>query len=260
VAESRSAVQILIMCGRYRRTTQEEEFARRYGITIPAQTDLPISWNIAPSQQVLAIRLNPETGQRSLNAIRWGLVPSWAQDEKIAYRTINARVETIETAPSFRAAFLKRRCLIPADGFYEWKKVLGGKAPFSIGLKSGAPFVFAGLWEGWKRPGTEDWLRTCTIITGEPNELVREIHTRMPVILPLEYQEGWLSGAVGKEVLTPYPAEEMTAWEIGPRVNSPRYNDSSIIEPVSLDRSGIFGRRSWSSPGGTTSQLELGEE
>jgi putative SOS response-associated peptidase YedK len=240
MAESVRAVQVLLMCGRYRRTTQEEEFARRYGIAIPPQADLPISWNVAPSQDVLAVRFNPKTGQRSLDAIRWGLVPSWAKDEKIGFKTINARVETIDTAPAFRAAFRKRRCLIPADGFYEWKKVLGGKAPFSIALKSGESFAFAGLWEGWKRPGTEDWLRTCTIITGEPNELVREIHSRMPVILPLEYQEGWLIGAAGKEVLTPYPAEEMTAWEISPRVNSPRHNDPTVIDPISLVPSQFF--------------------
>src|SRR5712675_883166 len=134
------------MCGRYRRTTQEEELARLYHIPIPKQTDLPISYNIAPSQQVLTIRFNPETRQRSLNALQWGLIPSWAIDPKIAYTTVNARVETIDTAPSYREAFKKRRCLIPADGFYEWQKVVGGKIPYSIEMKDGSPFVFAGLW------------------------------------------------------------------------------------------------------------------
>jgi hypothetical protein len=107
---------------------------------------LPISYNIAPSQEVLAIRLNPETKQRSLDRLRWGLVPYWAKDEKIGFKTINARAETIDTAHSFRSAFKKRRCLIPADGFYEWKKVIGGKIPYSIEMKDGSPFVFAGLW------------------------------------------------------------------------------------------------------------------
>jgi putative SOS response-associated peptidase YedK len=109
------------------------------------------------------------------------LVPYWAKDPKIAYRTINARTETVDAAPSYREAFKRRRCLIPADGFYEWKKVLGGKIPYSIGMKDDSPFVFAGPWEGWKDPATDEWLRTCTIITGEPNELVAQIHTRMPV-------------------------------------------------------------------------------
>src|SRR4030088_1474161 len=143
------------MCGRYRRTTADEELAKRYHIPIPLQTDLPISWNIAPSQRVLAIRYNEETKQRSLDALWWGLIPSWAKDQKIAYKTINARVETVETVPSFRAAFKKRRCLLPADSFFEWKSGGTVKQPYSIGMKDGEPFVFAGLWEGWKPPGSD---------------------------------------------------------------------------------------------------------
>jgi putative SOS response-associated peptidase YedK len=135
------------MCGRYRRTTSEEGLAKRYHIPIPRQIDLPISWNITPSQVVLAIRKNPETGERSLDGLRWGLIPSWAKDDKIAYKTINARVETIDTAASYRSAFKKRRCLIPSDGFYEWQRAGALKQPFSIGMKDGTPFVFAGLWE-----------------------------------------------------------------------------------------------------------------
>ena len=162
------------MCGRYRRTTAEEELARRYHIPIPSQRDLPISWNIAPSQGVLGIRFNPKTKQRSLDPLRWGLIPYWAKDPKIAYRTINARAESVDTAPSFRQAFKKRRCLIPVDSFYEWKKVVGGKIPYAIGMKDDSPFAFAGLWEGWKDPATDEWLRTFTIITGEPNELVAQ--------------------------------------------------------------------------------------
>jgi putative SOS response-associated peptidase YedK len=171
------------VCGRYRRTTSEEELARRYHIPIPTQRDLPISWNIAPTQDVLAIRFHPETKQRTLDALRLGLIPYWAKDPKVAYKTINARVETVDTAPSYRQAFKKRRCLIPADSFYEWKKVVGGKIPHAIGMKDDSPFVFAGLWEGWRDPASEEWIRTCTIITGEPNELVAQLHDRMPVRL-----------------------------------------------------------------------------
>ena len=120
------------MCGRYRRTTQEEELARLYHIPIPKQTDLPISYNIAPSQKVLTVRFNPETQQRSLDALQWGLIPHWTKDSKIAYRTINARAETVDKAPSFRQAFRKRRCLIPADGFYECRKTAKPKLPFAI--------------------------------------------------------------------------------------------------------------------------------
>jgi putative SOS response-associated peptidase YedK len=222
------------MCGRYRRTTQEEELARRYNIPIPTQRDLPISWNIAPSQDVLVVRYNSETGQRSLDALRWGLVPNWAKDEKIGYKTINARMETVDTAPSFRGAFRKRRCLIPADGFYEWRKIGGPKAPYSITMKDDRPFVFAGLWEGWKAPGSDDWLRTCTIITTEANDLLAQIHNRMPVILPEELHAAWLgetSVADLKTLLQPFPASEMKMLEISPRVNSPKNNDPDIIQP-----------------------------
>src|SRR5438128_3601846 len=159
------------MCGRYRRTTQEEELARLYHIPIPKQTDLPISYNIAPSQKVLSIRFNPETQAPSLDALQWGLIPYWTKDPKIAYRTINARAETVDKAPSYRQAFKKRRCLIPADGFYEWRKTAKPKLPFAIAMKDGRPFTFAGLWENWKDPESGEWLRTCTIITGEPNEV-----------------------------------------------------------------------------------------
>ena len=220
------------MCGRYRRTTSEEELARRYHIAIPPHRDLPISWNIAPTQDVLAIRFNPETKQRTLDNLRWGLIPNWATDPKIAYKTINARVESVDTAPSYRQAFRKRRCLIPSDGFYEWKKVVGGKIPYSISMNDDSPFVFAGLWEGWKDPANGEWLRTCTIITGEPNELVREIHTRMPVILPEERYDAWLSGEAGKEVLVPFPADQMKAWPVSGRVNSPKNNDADLVLPL----------------------------
>jgi putative SOS response-associated peptidase YedK len=155
------------MCGRYRRTTSEEELARLYHIPIPKQTDLPISYNIAPSQEVLTIRFNPETRARSLDALQWGLIPYWTKDPKIAYQTINARADK---APSFRGAFAKRRSLIPADGFYEWRKTQKPKLPFAIAMEDGRPFNFASAPEKTgKIPNLGNWLRTCTIITGEPN-------------------------------------------------------------------------------------------
>jgi putative SOS response-associated peptidase YedK len=219
------------MCGRYRRTTAEDEIARQYHIPIPPQLDLPISYNITPTQDVLAIRFNPETRQRTLDALRWGLIPTWAKDEKIAHKTINARVETVDSAPSYRSAFKKMRCLIPVDTFYEWHRAGNRKIPYAIGMKDDSVFVFAGLWEGWKPPEGSEWLRTCTIITGEPNDLVREIHTRMPVILPEEVHDAWLSGEAGKEILVPFPAERMKAWAISTRVNTPTNNDPGILEP-----------------------------
>ena len=134
--------------------------------------------------KVLTIRRNPETGERTMDRLRWGLIPTWANDEKIAYKTINVRVETVGTAPSYRQAFKKHRCLIPADGFYEWRRLGKTRQPYSIQRKDGSLFAFAGLWEAWRAPGSEQWLRTCTIITCEPNEFCATIHNRMPVILP----------------------------------------------------------------------------
>ena len=224
------------MCGRYRRTTREEELARIYHIPIPAQPDLPISYNIAPSQPVLAIRFNPETKQRSLDTLIWGLVPYWSKDGNTGF--INARAERIDMAPAFRRPFQKRRCLIPADGFYEWQKTLEGKVPYSIEMKNGSLFVFAGLWDGWQNPHPKEWLRTCVIITGEPNELVAQIHTRMPVILPRETHDAWLSGESGKEILRPFPANEMTARAISKRINKPENNDPSVLEAGEMEHVG----------------------
>ena len=130
---------------------RKKRLARLYHIPIPTQTDLPISYNIAPSQKVLTIRFNPQTQQRSLDALQWGLIPYWVKDPKIAYRTINARAETVDKARSFRQAFRKRRCLIPVDGFYEWRKTAKPKLPFAIAMKDGRPFTFAGKLERSRR-------------------------------------------------------------------------------------------------------------
>ena len=150
------------------------------------------------------------------------LVPHLAKDAKIGFKTINAGVETVDTAPTYREAFKNRWRLIPADSFYEWKKVPGGKIPYAIGMEDDTPFVFAGLWEAWKNPTTDEWLRTCSIIIGEPNELVAQVHTRMPVILPQERHAKWLGEMENgdlKELLTPFPAERMKMWPISSRVN-----------------------------------------
>jgi putative SOS response-associated peptidase YedK len=223
------------MCGRYRRTTREEELARRWNIPIPVQRDLPISWNVAPSEEVLAIRLKRDSKEQSFDWLRWGLVPYWSKDKRIAYSTINARAETIDKTPAFRLAFQKRRCLIPADGFYEWRKTRPPKVPFHIALKDESPFCFAGVWDAWKDPASGEWLRSCSIITTEANELIARIHDRMPVILREADFPIWL-GETGeaelKALLRPYPADEMQMWEISSRVNTPANDDPAIIEPV----------------------------
>jgi putative SOS response-associated peptidase YedK len=165
--------------------------------------------------------------------VRWGLIPFWAKDTKIAFSTINARVETVQTSGTYRNAFKSRRCLVVADGFYEWKKLDAKgkeKQPYRITLKSGAPFGFAGLWETWGKG--IDALVSCTIITGPPNELVATIHDRMAVILPQEHWDAWLDGIAGTEMLTPYPAKLMRAYKVERRVGNVRNNDAKLLEAL----------------------------
>ena len=151
------------------------------------------------------------------------------------FGTINAGAEIVDKAPSSRQAFTKRRCLIPADGFYEWRKTAKPKRPFAIAMKDGRPFSFAGLRENWKDAESGEWLRTCTIVTGGPNELVAQIHPRMPVILPEQHHAAWLGETDDgnlKALLLPYPADQMRMWEISPRVNSLKNDDPSLWEPL----------------------------
>lgn len=186
------------------------------------------------SQQIATVRLAPNNS-RELAFLRWGLVPSWADDPAIGYKMINARGETVATKPSFRKAFKARRCLVVADGFYEWQKTDGKKQPHYIRLKHDGPFAFAGLWEHWGRDGTE--IDSCTIITTDANELMAPIHNRMPVILaPTDY-DVWLDPAVEEverlqPLLRPFPAGEMTAYPVSTVVNSPRNETEECVAAV----------------------------
>lgn len=218
------------MCGRYTLATPVGRLAEEFGFDTSSK-DFRTSYNVAPTQQVPAVLA--EGGTRRLEMLRWGLVPSWADDPGIGARMINARAETVPEKPSFRKAFKERRCLIPADGFYEWQKANGGKQPFYIRMQDGSPFAFAGLWETWN--GDEGELRTCTIITTAPNELTGEIHNRMPVILDPEDHDLWLDPDFGQkdplaELLRPYPADLMEAYPVSRLVNSPTNDDERCIE------------------------------
>ncbi len=214
------------MCGRYSFTTPEEAARRVFGYSGPPLNLRP-RYNVCPTDDVAAVRLSKD-GTRELVMMRWGLIPYWAKDHKIGYKTINARVESVATAPAFRAAFTKRRCLVLADGFYEWKKIGGGeKQPYRITLKDGEPFAFAGLWDSWKGPQAR--VVSCTIITGRPNELVAEIHDRMPVILEPNDHAAWLGGNAGTELLVPYPADKMRVYPVSTRVNRPENDDPDVI-------------------------------
>ncbi|NJN96275.1 MAG: SOS response-associated peptidase [Anaerolineales bacterium] len=220
------------MCGRYTLATNTQKLAESFaGFEVPAE--MPARYNIAPTQPIAVAANN---GQHKVEFFNWGLIPSWAKDPKIGNQMINARAETLAEKPSFKNAYKRRRCLVLADGFYEWKKEGdGAKTPMYIRLASGDPFAFAGLWEIWQT--AEDIILSCTIITTAPNDLMAQIHNRMPVILPPAAYEQWLDPAERspdqlQSLLQPYPAELMTAYPISKLVNSPKNDSPALIEPI----------------------------
>jgi putative SOS response-associated peptidase YedK len=220
------------MCGRYTLASPTERLAEEFGVDA-SSIELSPNYNVAPTQGVAAVL--EEGGQRRLEVLRWGLIPPWADDPGIGSRMINARSETAPGKPSFRRAFRERRCLIPADGFYEWQRTNGAKQPYYIHMEDGRPFAFAGLWESWSKGG-EGEVRTCTILTTGANALVGEVHDRMPVILAHDVYDVWLDPASERDELTgllaPYPEDEMEAYPVSRFVNSPSNNDPRCIEPA----------------------------
>jgi putative SOS response-associated peptidase YedK len=196
----------------------------------------PPRWNGAPSQELLVIRRNHQTGQVSLDPLRWGLIPYWCQDPKGGRKPINAKCETVHKLPTFRDAYRRRRCIVPVDGFFEWKAIKGKpKQPYAIAIRDGSPFGIGGLWENWKDPASGEWIRTFVVITTDANELVAQIHDRMPLIIaPADY-ERWLGDEPDPhDLMRPYPAERMRMWPISTRVNKPESDDPSIPEPIKL--------------------------
>ena len=197
----------------------------------------PPRWNGAPSQDLWVIRRNHETGVVSLDELRWGLIPHWCKDPQGGRRPINAKCETVRILPSFRDAYQRRRCIVPVDGFFEWKAIKGQrtKQPYAIGMKDGGPFGLGGMWENWKDPASSEWMRTFAIITTDANGLVTEIHDRMPLIIARSDYARWLSDEPDPEdLMQPFPAEPMRMWPISKRVNKPENDDPSIIEPIEL--------------------------
>ena len=220
------------MCGRYTLTVPVEILAEEFGVTGPLP-EVPPSYNIAPTQEVAAVLA--DDGERRLEMLRWGLIPSWADDPGIGSRMINARSETVPEKPSFRRAFRERRCLILADGFYEWKRTNDGKQPYYIRMEGGRPFAFAGLWESWR--GGREEIRSCTILTTEANDRVSNIHHRMPVILAPEDHGLWLDPDVREAdpllpLLAPYPDDVMEAYPVSRFVNRPANDDPRCVEPL----------------------------
>jgi len=224
------------MCGRFTLRTPASELVRHF--LLDAAPDLAPRYNIAPTQPVAAVRRARPGLQRELAMLRWGLVPSWAKDPAIAGRTINARAETVASRPSFRSAFRRRRCLIPADGYYEWQKIGNKKEPYLIRMADDRPFGFAGLWEYWEGSAAsrvQGPIESCTIITTAANDLTREIHDRMPVIVrPADYA-AWLDPELDdatelQALLRPCHWAAMTVDRVGTHVNSPKNDDPRCIE------------------------------
>ncbi len=221
------------MCGRFTLTIDTGGLQQAFPGFAPPPGGLTPRYNIAPTQPVAVIA---NDGRSRVEYFVWGLIPSWARDPAIASRLINARAETLAEKPSFRAAYRRRRCLVLADGFYEWRRDGKVKTPVWIHLRSGEPFAFAGLWEVWHSPQGDE-IPSCTIITTGPNDLVRPIHDRMPVILPRERYAEWLdpaerpAGALAP-LLAPYPAESMAAHAVSTAVNNARSDSAEMIRPV----------------------------
>lgn len=195
-----------------------------------------VRYNGAPSQDFWVIRRHPETGAYHRDRLIWGLVPYWCKDPKGGRKPINAKCETVATLPTFRSAYAKRRCLVPVDSFFEWRKAKPpqAKQPYAIAMNDGSPFALAGIWENWKHPETGVYVRTFCVFTCPANDLVATIHDRMPVILPREVYDRWLSPleADPRDLLVPFPAERLRIWAISARVNAPANDDPGILEPM----------------------------
>ena len=220
------------MCGRYNLISNLTVLGERFQFD-PSQLTLESAYNVAPTQNVLTV-----VGGESRRAgfMRWGLIPFWAKNHSIGSRMINARAETVADKPSFREAFRRRRCLVLADGFYEWQRTASGKRPMSIAMRSGEPFAFAGIWSVWKDPDGNS-IPTCAIITTSANELLRPIHHRMPVILPRDMEGVWLDRSIEdpnplRSVLSPYPEDAMEAYEVSTLVNSVANDGPEVIARV----------------------------
>ena len=220
------------MCGRFIQITAGEPLAERFELpAIPAVTP---RYNLAPSQPVGVIRVAAE-GQREWVPLRWGLVPAWSPEPRTAYSTFNARAETVADKPTYRHVFRRRRCLIPADGFYEWRNVGSRKQPYCIAPVNGRPLAFAGLWERWERDG--QIVESCTILVTQASALITRIHNRMPVILDPKDETPWLDPAITnpavlKPLLVPCPVEWLRVWPVSTAVNTTRHDGPELMAPL----------------------------
>jgi putative SOS response-associated peptidase YedK len=223
------------MCGRFTQRKPAAKLETEFGVEEAPEVEA--RYNIAPTQNILGVRQTPDG--REMTLLKWGLIPSWAKDSSMGARLINARSETVTEKPSFREAFKRRRCIIPADGFYEWQRTGGRKQPFFFHMRDDRPFGFAGLWDRWQSPEGEV-IESCTILTTEANEVLRPVHDRMPVILHPETYELWLEDDMRKvglreELLQPFPASEMASYPVSTSINSPRNQGEKLIERAAVN-------------------------
>ncbi len=224
------------MCGRFARRSTQEILADWFGVPLEEMPWFEPTFNAAPQSTQPVVRPSRDRGGREFALLKWGLVPFWARDAKIGYTTFNARAEEAPAKPAFREAFKKRRCLIPADAFYEWQRTdPKNRRPYAFALKEASPCAFAGLWESW-RPKEGAPLETFTILTTDPNELVEPMHNRMPAILEPRDYDRWLDttnpARPPVDLLRPFPAEKMRAWRVSDRVGNVRNNDAALLEPA----------------------------
>jgi putative SOS response-associated peptidase YedK len=223
------------MCGRYRLSRRKQIIEEHFD-SVSGEEDWIPRYNVAPTQSIPVIRQNPKEPVRELSLMRWGLIPSWAKDSSGAARMINARSETASTKPAFRDALKSRRCLIPADGFYEWKRDGKTKQPYCFEVGEDELFAFAGLWDRWKE-SSGNWVKTCSILTTTPNAVTAPVHDRMPVILDRDGYDLWLDPgmqnlAAASDLLKPYDARLMRCFPIGTRINHVANDDEECSRPV----------------------------
>jgi putative SOS response-associated peptidase YedK len=220
------------MCGRYASFLPAEALAAMFGVTGPLP-NFPPSWNVAPTTQRPVIRRHPDAGDQRLDLLAWGLVPHFTKDLKAARKPINARAETVATSGMFRGALAQRRCLVPADAFYEWRAMPDGKQPYAIARQDGQPMAFAGLWESWRTPDGEV-LRSYTIITTAANGTMAQLHDRMPVILEPADWPAWLAETAddAAALLRPAADDVLRMWPVSRAVNSVRNNGADLLEPI----------------------------
>jgi putative SOS response-associated peptidase YedK len=233
------------MCGRYR-LSRRKQLVEEYFGAVSEEGEWNPRYNVAPSQPVLTIRQDACEPVRKLSAMRWGLVPSWAQDPSIGYKTINARSETVATTPSFREPFKSQRCLVPADGFYEWAREGKSKQPYCFEVNGGEMFAFAGLWDRWRNPQGKT-IESCTILTTTPNSLLADIHDRMPVILSPDNYDIWLDPAFRdtpsvSQMLRPFDSVLMRRYPVSVRVNQVQHDDADCSEQLALEPSPVQTR------------------